>query len=78
MFYIMTHLTHFIYGYMVLEMVREETHCHHMGYSFQLAARYHLYAPSHRQDCTSHGLCYTSFGAVMRQEIVQWVPQALI
>ena len=25
-----------------------------------LAAKHHLYAPSHRQDSTYHGLCYTS------------------
>ena len=31
-----------------------------MGYSFRLAARVILYAPSHRQDSKYHGLCYTS------------------
>ena len=35
-----------------------------MGYSFWLAARVLLYAPSHRQDSTYHGLCYTSRGAL--------------
>ena len=45
-------------------IVREETHCRHMGYSFQLAARVLLYAPSHRQDSTYHSLCYTSRGAL--------------
>ena len=34
-----------------------------MGYSFRLAARVLLYASSHRQDNTYHGLCYTSRGA---------------
>ena len=34
--------------------------CRHMGYSFRLTARVLLYAPSHRQDNTYHGLCYTS------------------
>ena len=33
-----------------------------MGYSFRLAARVLLYASSHRQDNTYHGLCYTSRG----------------
>ena len=35
-----------------------------MGYSFLLllAARVLIYAPSHRQDSTYHGLCYTSRG----------------
>ena len=35
-----------------------------MGYSFQLAARVLLYAPSHRQDNIYHSLCYTSRGAL--------------
>ena len=71
MFYVMMHLTHFIYGYMALDIwyrttqiVREETRCRHMGYSFRLAARVPLYAPSNRQDNTYHGLCYTSRGAL--------------
>ena len=57
MFYLMTHSTHFIYGYMASDIwlrtiliVRKETCCHHIGYSFRLAARVLLYAPSHRQD----------------------------
>ena len=32
---------------------REETRCRHMGYSFRLAARVILYAPSHRHDSTT-------------------------
>ena len=35
-----------------------------MGYSFRLAARVLLYASSHRQENTYHGLCYTSRGAL--------------
>ena len=35
-----------------------------MGYSFRLAARVLLYAPSHRQDSTYHDLCYTSRGVL--------------
>ena len=53
MFYLTTHSTHFIYGYMAsyiwlrtILIVREETCCHHIGYSFWLAARVLLYAPS--------------------------------
>ena len=45
-------------------IVREETRCRHIGYSFRLTARDLLYAPSHRQDNTYHGLCYTSRGAL--------------
>ena len=32
------------------------------GLLFRLAARIILYTPSHRQDNTCHGLCYTSRG----------------
>ena len=71
MFYLTTHSTHFIYGYMAsniwlrtILIVRIETRCRHIGYSFRLTARVLLYAPSHRQDCTHHGLCYTSRGAL--------------
>ena len=67
MFYLTTHSTHFIYGYMASDIwlrtiliVRRETHCRHIGYSYRLTARVLLYAPSHRQDNTYHGLCYTS------------------
>ena len=71
MFYLTTHSTHFIYGYMTSDIwlrtiliVRKETRCRHIGYSFRLTARVLLYAPSHRQDNTYHGLCYTSRGAL--------------
>ena len=71
MFYLTTHSTHFIYGYMASDIwlmtiliVRKETRCRHIGYSFRLAARVLLYAPSHRQDNTYHGHCYTSRGAL--------------
>ena len=45
-------------------IVRKETCCRHIGYSYRLTARVLLYAPSHRQDSTYHGLCYTSRGAL--------------
>ena len=71
MFYLTTHSTHFIYGYMASDIwlrtiliVRKETCCRHIGYSYWLTARVLLYAPSHRQDNTYHGLCYTSHGAL--------------
>ena len=70
-FYLTTHSTHFIYGYMAsdiwlrtTQIAREETRCRHMDYSFRLAARVLLYASSHIQDNTYHGLCYTSCGAL--------------
>ena len=71
MFYLTTHSKHFIYGYMASDIwlrtiliVRKETRCCHIGYSYRLTARVLLYAPSHRQDNTYHGLCYTSRGAL--------------
>ena len=71
MFYLTTHSTHFIYGYMASDIwlrtiliVRKETRCRHIGCSYRLTARVLLYAPSHRQDNTYHGLCYTSRGAL--------------
>ena len=67
MFYLTMHSTHFIYDYMASDIwlrtiliVRKETCCCHIGYSYRLSARVLLYAPSHRQDNTYHGLCYTS------------------
>ena len=73
MFYLTTHSSHFIYSYMASDIclrtiliVRKETRCRHIGYSFRLTARVLLYAPSHRQDNTYHSLCYTSRGALLR------------
>ena len=65
-FYLTTHSTHFIYGYMasIIQIASGETCCRHMGYSFRLATRVILYASSHRQNNTYHGLCYTSWGAL--------------
>ena len=71
MFYLTTHSTHFIYGYMASDIwlrtiliVRKETRCRHIGYSYRLAARIFLYAPTSRQDSTYHILCYASIGAL--------------
>ena len=70
-FYLTTHSTHFIYSYIASDkwlrtilIVRKETRCRHIGYSFWLTARVLLYAPSHRQDGTYHSICYTSHGAL--------------
>ena len=76
MFYLTTHSTHFIYGYMESDiwlrtiLMRKETRCRHIGYSYRLTARVLLYAPSHRQDNTYHGLCYTSRGALAGTRII--------
>ena len=71
MFYLTTHSTHFNYGYMASDIwlrtiliVRKETLCRHIGYSYRLSARVLLYAPSHRQGSTYYGLCYASRGAL--------------
>ena len=60
MFYLTTHSTHYIYRYMAsdiwyrtTQIVREETHCCHMGYSFWLAARILLYAMAGTRPKTS-------------------------
>ena len=70
MFYLTTHSTHFIYGYMASDIwlrtiliVRKETRCCHISYSYQLTARV-LYMHHPRQDNTYHSLCYTSRGAL--------------
>ena len=47
------------------EIAREETRFRHMGYSFRLAARVLLYASTHREDNTYHGLYYISSGALV-------------
>ena len=71
MFYLTTHSTHFIHGYMAsdiwqrtTQIAKKETRCRHMGYTFRLAARVLLHASSHRQDSTYHGLCYNSPGTL--------------
>ena len=80
MFYLTTHSTHFVYGYMAsdiwymtTQIARDETRCRHMGYSFRLAARVLLYAPSHRQDNTYHGLFTPIVEHWLEREIAQWV-----
>ena len=79
MLYLTTHSTHFIHGYMASDIwlrtiliVRKETRCHHIGYSYRLTARVLLYAPSHRQDNTYHSLCYTSRGS-LAAESNEWM-----
>ena len=59
MVYLTTHSTYVIYGYMASDIwlrtiliVRIETCCRHIGYSFRLTAMVLLYAPSNRQDST--------------------------
>ena len=79
MFYLTTHSTHFIYGYMesdiwlrTILIVRKETRCHHIGYSFRLTARVLLYSPSHR---IAHTTAYVTpvVEHWLEREIAQWV-----
>ena len=70
MFYLTTHSTHFIYGYMASDMVKDHSD-NEKGNPlpphrllFPISSKVILYAPSHRQDNTYHGLCYTSRGAL--------------
>ena len=61
-FYLTTHSTHFIYGYMA--SAREETRCrHYIGYSFPLASRILLYAPPNIHHTSYHDICYASRGS---------------
>ena len=78
MFYLTTHSTHFIYGYMASDIwlrtiliVRKETRCRHIGYSYRLTARVLLYAPSwitHTTAFITHVVEHC-----LEQEIAQWV-----
>ena len=79
MFYLTTHSTHFIYGYIASDIwlrtiliVRKKTRCRHIGYSFRLTARVLLYAPSHRQDHTT-AFVTPVVEHWMEREIAQWV-----
>ena len=86
MFYLTTHSTHFIYGYITSDIwlrtiliVRKETRCRHIGYSYRLTARVLLYAPSHREDNTYHGLCCTSRGVyILSASLVSKIPFNMI
>ena len=81
MFYLMTHSTHFIYGYMASDIwlrtiliVRKETRCCHIGYSYRLTARVLLYAPSHA-DRITHTTAFVTpvVEHWLEREIAHWV-----
>ena len=64
---LMTHSTHFRYGYMVSDMMEDYSDSERgsplpvlYGLLFQLAARDLFYTPCHKQAGTYHSLCYTS------------------
>ena len=58
--------TFYLRLYGVRHMVKDHSDSEkgNIGYSYRLTARVLLYAPSHRQDNTYHGLWYTSCGAL--------------
>ena len=69
MFYLTTHSTHFICGYYgVSHMVKDNSDSEKGNplppHRLLLTPRVLLYPPSHKQDNTYHGLCYTSRGAL--------------
>ena len=81
MFYLTTHSTHFIYGYMASDIwlrtiliVRKETRCRHIDYSFQLTARFFLYAPPHRRIAHTTAFVTPVVEHWLEREIAQWVP----
>ena len=69
MFYLTTHSTHFIYGYMASDIwlmtiliVRKETRCRHIGYSFRLTARvFYMHHPTDRKAHTTQPLLHQSW-----------------
>ena len=48
-----------------IQIAREEICCRHIGYSLRLTARVLLYATSHRQDSTYHGLLHQTSHAAL-------------
>ena len=82
MFYLTTHSTHFIYGYMASDIwlrtiliARKETRCRHTDYSYQLKARVLLYAPSYNTDRITHTKAFVTpvVEHWLEREIAEWV-----
>ena len=78
MFYLTTHSTHFIYGYMASDIwlrtiliVRKETCCRHIGYSYRLTARV-LFYPTYR---ITHTTAFVTpvVEHWLERKIAQWV-----
>ena len=63
MFYLMTHSTHYIYGNMGSDMVKDHSTSERgnllspHGLFFPISSKGFLYAPSHIQASTYHSLC---------------------
>ena len=77
----MEHSKHFIYGYMVSDIwfrailiVRKETCCRHIGYSFRLAATWFFYM-HHLTDRMAYTTTFVTpvVEHWLEREIAQWV-----
>ena len=80
MFYLRTHSTHFIYGYMASHIWRHSDSergyllpPHGLLFPINSKGSF-IYAPSHRQDNIYHSLCYTSRGALAGTRISSMGP----
>ena len=80
MFYLTTHSTHFIYGYMASDIwlrtiliVRKETRCRHIGYSYRLTARVLLYALFIGSITHTTAFVTPVVENWLEREIAQWV-----
>ena len=80
MFYLTTHSTHFIYAYMASDIwlrtiliVRKETRCRHIDYSYQLTARVLIYM-HHSTDRITHTTAFVTpvVEYWLEREIAQW------
>ena len=80
MFYLTTHSTHFIYGYMASDIwlrtiliVRKETCCRHIGYSYRLTAGF--FYMHHPTDRITHTTAFVTpvVEHWLEREIAQWV-----
>ena len=80
MFYLTTHSTHFIYGYMasniwlrINQIVREKTRCRHMGY-FPISSKgsFYMHHPTDRIALTT-AFVKPVVEHWLEQEIAQWV-----
>ena len=80
LFYLTTHSTHFIYGYLAsyiwlrtILIVRKETRCRHIGYSYRLTARlFYMHYPT---DRITHTTVFVTpvVEHWLEREIAQWV-----
>ena len=79
MFYLTTHSTHFIYGYMAsdiwlrtIPIVRKEIRCRHIGYSFRLTAR--VFYMHHHTERIAHITAFVTpvVEHWLEREVAQW------